>query len=151
MLDHFVAFFGLLGPYWYMAYSINTNRTTASMPLIAACISLHNLGAVVMMASDSQKYFVLKAKKGLIEDGWFGNCRNTNYLGEMMIYVSYAMLAQDPVGWGILVYAWTLMFGRNIMGKEESFKRKRGGQEYIDRSGCIYPKFWKEGAKPKRR
>ncbi|GMI48273.1 hypothetical protein TrCOL_g8993 [Triparma columacea] len=142
LLDHVVAFVGILGPYWYMSYSINSNRTTCSMPVIALCVSVHTLGCVLMMASDSQKYFVLKAKKGLIEDGWFGYCRNTNYLGEMMIYGSYAAMAQDKIAWGILIYAWTLMFGRNIMGKEERFPLKRGGDVYVESSGMLFPDLW---------
>ena len=64
------------------------------------------------------KYFVLKAKKGLISDGWFAICRNTNYLGEMMIYSSYAALSQDYISWCILLYVWTLLFGRNMHFKE---------------------------------
>ena len=92
--QHLVALGAILLPYWYPAFSINYNRTEASYPLIAFCISMHTVGVVLMMASDTQKYFVLKAKKGLISNGWFGICRNTNYLGEMMIYASYAALSQ---------------------------------------------------------
>eukprot|EP00520_Triparma_pacifica_P019645 CAMPEP_0118638668 /NCGR_PEP_ID=MMETSP0785-20121206/3813_1 /TAXON_ID=91992 /ORGANISM="Bolidomonas pacifica, Strain CCMP 1866" /LENGTH=130 /DNA_ID=CAMNT_0006529945 /DNA_START=342 /DNA_END=730 /DNA_ORIENTATION=- len=130
-----MAFAGILGPYWYFGYSVISKRTTATYPLIAICVSLHNLGCVLMMASDSQKYFVLKAKKGLISDGWFSYCRNPNYLGEMMIYSSYALLSQDSTSWLILIYAWTLVFGRNIMGKEVRFKRKKGGAGYVRKSG----------------
>jgi steroid 5-alpha reductase family enzyme len=44
------------------------------------------------MARSFQKYFVLRARKGLITDGLFMLCRNPNYLGEMMIYGSFAGL-----------------------------------------------------------
>ena len=91
------------------------------------------------MASDTQKYFVLKLKRGLISDGWFARCRNTNYLGEMMLYSSYAILSQDIVSFCILIYVWTLLFGRNIMKKEQSFAKKEGWSEYQMNSNLIFP------------
>ena len=93
------------------------------------------------------QFFVLKAKKGLISDGWFRICRNTNYLGEMMIYSSYAILSRDVVSWCVLLYAWTLLFGWNMIKKEDSFARKKGGKEYVEGSGMIVPKFWGGRAK----
>ena len=57
-----------------------------------------------MMASDSQKYFTLKYKKGLINDGWFKIIRNNNYLGEMMIYLTYAMISKSYISYFILIY-----------------------------------------------
>ena len=80
-----------------------------------------------------------KVKKGLISNGWFKYCRNTNYLGEMMIYGTYAILSQDAISWCILIYAWTLLFGKNILNKEGSFIRKKGGKEYVQNSGMIIP------------
>lgn len=142
LFQHIVALGACLLPYWYFAWSINSNRTDASLPLIAGCIMCHTLGVVLMMAADTQKFFVLKAKKGLIKNGWFGICRNTNYLGEMMIYGSYAALSQDAISWAIVIYVWTLLFGRNMYKKEASFERKRGGKEYIASSGMLIPKFW---------
>ena len=44
------------------------------------------VGVVVMLLSDSQKYYTLKYKKGLISDGMMKYTRNPNYLGEVMIY-----------------------------------------------------------------
>ncbi|GMI43857.1 hypothetical protein TeGR_g6820 [Tetraparma gracilis] len=142
LLTHIIAMVVVLAPYYYFSWSINANRTPASFPLMAICNAVHCLGCVLMMAADSQKHYVLKAKKGLITDGWFAYCRNTNYLGEMMIYGSYAALSQDWISWAILVYVWGLAFGRNMMAKEERCMKKPGGPEYIARSGLILPDLY---------
>jgi len=70
ILSHVIALVCVLAPYWYFAWSINSKNTEASYALAAACNSVHTLGCVLMMAADSQKHYVLKAKKGLITDGW---------------------------------------------------------------------------------
>ena len=44
-----------------------------------------------------QKYFVLRARRGLITDGLFSRCRNPNYLGEMMIYGSFASMVSKRI------------------------------------------------------
>ena len=103
------------------------------------------VGLVLMMASDTQKYFVLKlAKKHklgkiLIQDGWFGNCRNTNYVGEAILYTSFAICAQSWLPWCIHFTLWALMFGDRFYQKEQSFRRKKGGLEYIRNSSMIFP------------
>ena len=57
------------------------------------CARLHH-------TADVQKYFVLRAKRGLITDGLFSRSRNPNYLGEMFIYGSFAgNAAQSSTVW----------------------------------------------------
>lgn len=63
-----------------------------------------------MMASDSQKYFTLKYKKGLINDGWFKIIRNTNYLGEMMIYLTYAMISISYISLFFFIFGVYYLF-----------------------------------------
>ena len=46
-----------------------------------------------MLGPDAQKYFVLREKKGLITHGFNALSRNTNYLGEIMIYASFNVIA----------------------------------------------------------
>ena len=79
--------------------------------------------------------------KCLINNGWFYRCRNTNYLGEMMIYSSYALLSQHHIPWFILGYIWSILFLRNIIKKEESLKKKDGWDAYEKQSGCLFPKI----------
>ena len=45
-----------------------------------------------MIAADAQKYFTLRVKRGLITDGVHRYVRHPNYLGEMMIYGSFALM-----------------------------------------------------------
>jgi Protein of unknown function (DUF1295) len=51
-----------------------------------------NLGCTVMIDDDAQKYFSLRLKPGLITDGMFRHVRHPNYLGEMMVYGSFALM-----------------------------------------------------------
>ena len=53
-------------------------------------LTIYTLGIWLHHTADTQKYFVLRAKKGLITDGLFSMSRNPNYLGEMFIYGSFA-------------------------------------------------------------
>jgi len=141
LFQHVVGFLAILGPYWYFAYSVNSKRTEVSFLRMAICISVHNIGCVLMMGADTQKYYVLKIRKGLISNGWFAISRNPNYLGEIMIYGSYALFSQDWISWCILIYVWTVMFGRNIVNKDKRCGLKPGGKEYIARSGILFPRL----------
>ena len=76
-------------------YLLIKNNPIVPHWVIPTSIGVHTLGCVLMMASDTQKYWTLKYRRGLITDGWFARCRNTNYLGEMMIYGSYALNKPD--------------------------------------------------------
>jgi len=46
-----------------------------------------------MIAAEAQKYFTLRLESGLITDGVFRYVRHPNYLGEMMIYGSFALMS----------------------------------------------------------
>tara|TARA_B100000700_G_scaffold263554_1_gene300773 strand:+ start:341 stop:1099 length:759 start_codon:yes stop_codon:yes gene_type:complete len=134
-------FVSVLGPYWVAPYLLITRKPYIKNWVILSSIGIHTIGCVLMMASDTQKFWILKYKKGLINNGWFSRCRNTNYLGEMMIYSSYALLSQHHIPWYILGYIWSILFARNIIKKEESLKKKDGWDAYKNNSGCLFPKI----------
>ena len=100
---------------------------------------MHTIGCVLMMASDSQKYFTLQIRRGLIDNGWFKYVRNTNYLGEMMTYLSYAILSKTYISYFILSYIWLFLFITNMNIKDISISRKIGGNEYIKNSYMLIP------------
>jgi len=61
---------------------------------VAAAISLNIIGVFLHYTADAQKYYTLKYRSGLITEGFFARSRNTNYLGEILIYGSFVMLVQ---------------------------------------------------------
>ena len=128
-----------MGLYWFPGLYLISHGIEVSPPRMALAIIMHTIGIVLMMAADTQKYFVLKLQKGLISDGWLARCRNTNYLGEILVYVPYAILGQHAFSWYYYILLWSLLFGSNMSKKETSFRRKKGGKEYITRSGLLFP------------
>ncbi len=78
-------------------------------------------------------------KKILIKDGWFKKSRNINYLGEMMIYLSYAILGDSHIPFFILAYIWLLLFIPNMLYKDSKMLKKPGGHKYYMTSNLLYP------------
>ena len=90
-------------------------------------------------SADVQKYFVLRARRGLITDGFFSRCRNPNYLGEMMIYGSFAsMVLRHPCWWfpwASLTIVWSCLFYPSWLAKDASMSRYPEWPQYTAVSG----------------
>jgi hypothetical protein len=87
----------VLGWYWVFGWLLISGTSQPAYPLpdyawFCLCISLCILGSVIMVAADAQKYVTLRLKPGLITDGIFRYVRHPNYLGETMIYGSFALM-----------------------------------------------------------
>jgi protein-S-isoprenylcysteine O-methyltransferase Ste14 len=137
----FMSFALTLGLYWVAPSLIAAGFTRPAAPaMIAVCIALHTLGLALMFGSDAQKYFTLRLRPGLITDGFFARIRHPNYLGEMLIYASYAVLAGHWVPWLILAWVWLGVFLPNILLKEASLSRHPGWVDYRRRSGLLWPR-----------
>lgn len=132
----------VLGPYWVAPVLIVSRDAEAPAWLLATATFVYVLGVVLMMGSDAQKYFVLKLRRGLVTDGFFSRIRHPNYLGEMMIYGSFALLAQHWLPWLILLFVWTAVFLPNILRKEQSLSRYPEWVAYEARAGLLWPRLW---------
>jgi protein-S-isoprenylcysteine O-methyltransferase Ste14 len=139
-----MAFAGVLGWYWVIGWLLIARPAPPVYPLpdgawFAACILLCLLGSVIMMTADAQKYFTLRLRRGLITGGLFARIRHPNYLGEMMIYGSFALLAWHWLAFLILAWVWLGVFAVNMLEKEASLARHDGWEAYRARSGWIFP------------
>lgn len=140
-----MAFALALGPYWLIGWLLISRTVTPTYLLsdpawFCLCISLHTLGVAIMLSADAQKYYTLKYHCGLITEGLFKHVRHPNYLGEIMIYASYALMVDHWLPWLILGWVWIGVFLVNMLMKEESLSRYPGWAEYKARSGLLLPK-----------
>ena len=133
--------FLLLGTYWVAPYLLisGLNRAEPSHGLVALCIALHTLGVVIMTSADCQKQFSLKSQRGLITTGMFARVRHPNYLGEMMVYASYALIVQHWIPWVILMYWWTMVFLVNMLKIESSLSRYPEWHDYRAKTSMLIP------------
>ncbi|TVQ12311.1 MAG: DUF1295 domain-containing protein [Leptolyngbya sp. DLM2.Bin27] len=134
--------FGMLGLYWMAPFLLISRGVEPPLPLVAAAIALNLLGIFLHYASDAQKYFTLKYQAGLITEGFFARCRNTNYLGEILIYLSFAMLAMHWLPFAFLGLFGAVVFVPNMLKKDKSLSRYPEFADYKARSGLLLPKFF---------
>jgi protein-S-isoprenylcysteine O-methyltransferase Ste14 len=142
-----MAFVLVLGLYWVFPYLLisgilGPDQKMASLTILTGAISLHTLGVVIMMTADCQKYFTLKYHQGLIREGLFKYIRHPNYLGEIMLYASYAIIVQHWIPWAILAWVWIGVFLVNILQKEASMSRYPEWADYKKQSGMLIPKLF---------
>ncbi len=125
--------------YWGAGFFVIAGQLQLSPLRQAIAIMMYVFGVVLMMCADTQKYFMLSLRRGLVVEGWFRRCRNTNYLGEMLLYAAFAILAQSLLYWTFLLATWTHVFLINIYWKELSLMRKEGWEQYSRTSSLLLP------------
>ncbi len=136
-----ILIFFIVGLYWIAPFILISQGKEGTPPLIAAAISINLFGTLLHFVSDAQKYYTLKYSPGLITEGFFAWSRNPNYLGEILIYTSFAMLAQHWLPFVILGLFISIIFIPNMIKKDRSLSRYEEFEKYHEKSGLILPKF----------
>ena len=138
------AFLGVLGWYWVFGWLLISGASVPDYPLsdgawYALSISMCMIGSVIMIAADAQKFFTLRHGSGLITDGMHRYVRHPNYLGEMLIYGSFALMVWHWLPVLVLTWVWCGIFAVNMMMKEASLSRYPEWGEYKKRSYWLVP------------
>ncbi len=136
-----VGVFLMLGLYWLAPFLLISSGAMPPAPLIAAAVALNILGVFLHYGSDAQKHFTLRYHQGLISEGFFARCRNTNYLGEILIYLSFALLAMHWIPYVVLGCYVVGVFLPNMRRKDESLSRYPEFAAYQERSGLVMPRL----------
>ncbi len=134
--------FLVLGLYWVAPFLLISNGSEPPPPLIAFAIAINIIGVFLHYGSDAQKYFTLKYRQGLITEGFFARCRNTNYLGEIFIYTGFALLAQHWLPFVILGFFAITVFVPNMQKKDTSLSRYPEFETYKADSGLLLPQLF---------
>jgi len=110
----------VLGPYLVPAYRLASRQAdndAISFERAWIATLIYVFGVVIMLLSDSQKYYTLKYKKGLISDGMMKYTRNPNYLGEVMIYGAFILLVNDTLSYICVMQVWFIYYIQSeVMG-----------------------------------
>ena len=132
----------MIGPYLLLSqHTVPPNWVFAGASfLVISGVFLHYVG-------DAQKFFVLRLRKGLIEDGLFARTRNPNYLGEVLIYGGFALASWHWLPFVVLA-GWFLYFVRNMRRKDESMSRHPEFAAYKDRTEMFLPSLSMGSTRP---
>ncbi len=133
--------FGFLSLYWVAPYLLISRNVEVPPYLLAFAVAINLIGVFLHFVSDAQKYYTLKYSKGLINEGLFAKSRNPNYLGELFIYLSFAILANHWLPYLIIAGVVAGFWLPNMKKKENSLSRYETFEEYRKQSGLLIPKL----------
>lgn len=137
-----VGVFATLLAYWVAPYLLVTGGEVPPPWLVCLAVTVNILGVFLHFSSDAHKHFVLKARRGLITDGFFARTRNPNYLGEILIYSGFAIISMHWIPFVILGAFVAGIFVPNMLRKDRSMSRYEEWDDYTARSGLLLPKMF---------
>lgn len=133
---------GLIG-YWVGGSIVMSQSVHAPPWLLCLCVSMFGIGVFAHFGADMQKHICLSLNPGhLIDDKLFRLHRNTNYLGELMIYLSFGLLAMHWLPLVVLASIVITIWIPNMRRKEQSLSRYKNFSTYKSRSCAFVPFIW---------
>jgi steroid 5-alpha reductase family enzyme len=130
-----------LGVFWVSPWLIVAHQT-ATPPAwwLGLCVAMYSFGVFLHFASDMQKHLHLAARPGvLLTDGLWARVRNPNYLGELLIYAGFSLVAYHwlPMAWLAAMVAGVWV--PNMLRKDRSLARYPEFAAWKARSKMIIP------------
>ena len=135
-----ILIWGGLSLYWVAPWIIVSRGVEAPNWLLTACICIYAVGVFLHFSSDMQKFISLKLRpNNLITDGLWGLVRNPNYLGELLIYGGFGLLAMHLLPMGILLLWIIVIWIPYMRRKDVSLSRYPGFEEYKSKTKLFLP------------
>jgi len=132
--------------YWASAWIINSGFFNGNMPvaapswLMGICTAMFSFGVFFHFSADMYKHTLLEIKPGeLISGGIMSRCRNINYFGELLIYLSFALLTLHWLPLVFLAMMMIIVWFPNMFRKDKSLSRYPGFSEYQRNSSLFIP------------
>ncbi len=131
---------GGLTLYWIAPLLLMLRDVHAPAWYLGLCTALYGAGVFLHFAADMQKHTSLKLNPDhLISDGLFTRLRNPNYLGELLIYMGFGLLAMHwaPV---VVLLAFILFYWLpNMWRKDRVLSCYPEFETYRQRSWLFIP------------
>ena len=139
-LGYGLVILGGLTLYWIAPWLLVSRAVRAPSWYLGMCVALYAVGVFLHFAADMQKHTALKLRPGhLITDGLFARCRNPNYLGELLIYLGFGLLARHWVPMVVLSLFVGVVWVPNMLRKDRSLSRYPEFAAYKRRSKLFIP------------
>ncbi len=133
----YVGIFYCLPGWLAMANPSPLGSITAALGIV-----MYVFGSLINTAADIQKMTARQLGAGLVCDGIWRRVRHVNYLGDLLRYSSFAVLAGSAWAW-LLPASVLLLYLQRIDGKEQSMARKYSEfDNYRLRSWRLIPWLW---------
>ena len=131
-----------LAMYWLGPTLLLFSDRAAPAPVLGLGVALFGLGTFLHFAADMQKTMALELRPGQLFTGrLWARTRNPNYLGELLIYLSFCLLSchWQPYAWFALVIA--VIWVPNMRRKDASMARHPTFAAWKARSGLLFPQL----------
>jgi len=135
-----LAIWGALTLYWIAPWILTSRGVSAPAWLLGLAAFLSGAGVFLHFAADMQKWTALRLRPGaLVTDGLFARTRNPNYLGELLLYGSFALLARHWAPWAVLALFLAAVWVPNMARKDRSLGRYPEFAAWKRRAALLVP------------
>ncbi len=131
---------GGLSAYWVAPWLLTVRGAQAPAWHLGLCVALYAIGVFLHFTADMQKYMWLKLRPGeLLTEGLWARLRNPNYLGELLIYLGFGLLAMHWLPIVLLALFIAVYWLPNMRRKDRSLARYPNFAAYRARSWLLIP------------
>jgi protein-S-isoprenylcysteine O-methyltransferase Ste14 len=118
------------------------NPVPISHAAVAVAVGLFSFGSLINASADVQKTTAKALGAGLVSDGIWRGVRHVNYLGDLLRYSSFAVVAGNPWAW--LVPGLVLLVYLQRIGQKEAAMAAKYAEfsAYQQRSRRLLPGIW---------
>lgn len=139
-LPYGLVIWGGLSLYWLAPWLLMSRGVQAPPWYLGGCVALYALGVFLHFAADMQKHTFLRLRPGeLLTDGLWACVRNPNYLGELLIYLGFGLLAMHWAPVVILLLFVLFVWLPNMRRKDRSLARYPEFAAYKARTKRLIP------------
>lgn len=123
----------------YLAF---INSHPISFLTVAIALPLYIFGSLINTGADVQKMIAKNMGSGLVKDGIWRSVRHVNYLGDLMRYTSFSVVAGSL--WAFLLpVIIALLYLQRINQKEQTMAAKYSDfADYQENSSRLLPWIW---------
>lgn len=132
-----------LSLYWVAPWLLISEGVVVPAWWSAACVATYAAGVFLHFSADMQKHTSLELRPGqLITSGLFHRVRNPNYLGELLIYVGFGLLAASWIPVAVIALFVAVVWLPNMWKKDRSLARYPEFEQYRARTWLFLPPIY---------